>query len=585
MLTSRRLVVMAGYPGDQINTEFGPEADRYRFGAQLAKGGQGTVYVCTRISTGNKYAVKVINTDRPAFKRQRGDEKLRQEIRNMEELHHRNIVNLMSHIFEQGRCLLIMDLAALGDLHNKVQKEREDRLDREGEVFAGLGRSELASKHVSKQLLDGMGYMHSNNIVHRDMKLENVLIVNSEPFKGVAKKDPVPTELLNIKITDFGLSKSVRKGGELQRKQTIVGTPDFVAPEVLEGSYNHLCDFWSFGVIIFTMLCAEWPFRINADVDLQPERHKDVCSNIKENSSWNAASEEVRSLVRGLLTIDVHSRLGYVECLHHAWLAADDGPTSPKARAVSMGDVDGVVQKIAGRTGWAIDSLVLSLSDGSEQSFGDKGGETEYSYKVKEDEMITAVMQEHRNEFLGNSIYFQTSHGRTIVLEGSQSRHRRCFVAPPGCQIVGLQFQSDLLIGIHLAPGGTAEKSGSVASVSGHCGAAVDRVLFSMRDGSQKLYGESVGGTEHGPWNLEPSELIVSVEQLSRAYFLGTSIVFTTSLGRIIQLAGMQVSCRRFAVARGHQICGLEFEGSDLSVVTTCPSSGDLSNRQSHKVS
>lgn len=336
--------------------------------------------------------------------------------------------------------------------------------------------------------------------------------------------------------------------------------------------------------MIFTMLCAEWPFQIKPDIDLRPERHKEVCSEIKSNKSWDAASEEVRSLVRGLLTIDVLSRLNYVECLHHPWLTADDGPTSPpKARAVSVCEIDGVVQKIAGRTGWAIDNLVLTLSDGSQQSFGDKGGDIEYSYKVKDDEMITAVMQEHRNEFLGNSIYFQTSHGRTIVLEGSESRTRRCFVAPPGCQIVGLQFQSDLLIGIHL--GGTAEKTGSVASVSGHCGAAVDRVLLTMRDGNKKLYGESVGGTEHGPWHLEASELIVSVEQLSRAYFLGTSIVFTTSLGRIIQLAGIQGSCRRFAVARGHQICGLDFEGSDLSRVTTCPANGDLSNRQSHKVS
>eukprot|EP00913_Durusdinium_trenchii_P020927 g19663.t1 len=106
-----------------------------------------------------------------------------------------------------------MDLARGGDLHNKILDEVNISMSRGDDHFPGLGQSELATRHVATQLLEGMGYMHSFGIIHRDMKLENVLLVRTYAYPGPAEKNfPVPSEVHDVKITDFGLSKNMRLG-------------------------------------------------------------------------------------------------------------------------------------------------------------------------------------------------------------------------------------------------------------------------------------------------------------------------------------------------------------------------------------
>ena len=88
-------------------------------------------------------------------------------------------------------------------------------------------------------------YCHKNGIVHRDLKPENILF---DSKKSTA----------NLKIIDFGASAKLLEGGEKLTKK--IGTPFYVAPEVLAGKYDEKCDMWSIGVILYILLCGYPPF-------------------------------------------------------------------------------------------------------------------------------------------------------------------------------------------------------------------------------------------------------------------------------------------------------------------------------------
>ena len=102
-----------------------------------------------------------------------------------------------------------------------------------------------------------VNHLHSKGIVHRDLKPENVMI----------------TEDGRVKIIDFGLSKLAKKHSQFRKKMaTIVGTPFYVAPEVLDGTYGKECDCWSLGVIMYVLLSGYLPFYGKS----QPEVYKAV---------------------------------------------------------------------------------------------------------------------------------------------------------------------------------------------------------------------------------------------------------------------------------------------------------------------
>ena len=103
-----------------------------------------------------------------------------------------------------------------------------------------------------RQILLATNYMHCKNIVHRDIKPENFLIDGSD---------------LSIKLVDFGLSCYLEPGEKLKDRQ---GTPYYIAPEVISKNYDHKCDVWSCGVILYAMLAGRPPF--NAEDDLEVMR-------------------------------------------------------------------------------------------------------------------------------------------------------------------------------------------------------------------------------------------------------------------------------------------------------------------------
>lgn len=185
---------------------------------------------------------------------------------------HPNVVKLFE-TFETGRhILLVMELCAGGDLLNYVRKRK--KLD------------EIAAKYLFKQLIEGLGYLHSKNVLHRDIKLDNILLDG----KGM------------VKIADFGVSKEV-KPDEIMREQC--GTPAYIAPEIIKdrGYTGFKADLWSAGVVLYAMLYGTVPFKANNMQDL----HKLILTakyNLKDE-----ISEPAKDLLRALLEPDPIKRL------------------------------------------------------------------------------------------------------------------------------------------------------------------------------------------------------------------------------------------------------------------------------------
>lgn len=100
-----------------------------------------------------------------------------------------------------------------------------------------------------KQIMLAVNYLHTHGIVHRDLKPENFLFEDD-------------SERSLLKLIDFGLSSKVKKGfgDEAYMMESVVGSPYYIAPEVISGKYSHECDIWSIGVIMYVLLAGAYPF-------------------------------------------------------------------------------------------------------------------------------------------------------------------------------------------------------------------------------------------------------------------------------------------------------------------------------------
>lgn len=195
----------------------------------LGRGCTGSVRLCTRITTGVRYALKTLRVDNmtPESKK-----KFHQEISIMTKLDHPNILRLHEYFETDTKVYLVLDLCHGGELLDYLNGQYRHHFD-EGVV-----------RRYVKQIVGAVVYLHEHGIVHRDLKLENFLLETKDPDS-------------EIKLIDFGLSTYVDKHGTARDS---VGTPFYVAPEVLSGPYNNKCDVWSIGVITYMMLCGRPPF-------------------------------------------------------------------------------------------------------------------------------------------------------------------------------------------------------------------------------------------------------------------------------------------------------------------------------------
>lgn len=197
-----------------------------------------------------------------------------------------NTIRIFETFETQNYILIVMEYICGGDLLSFVRKRAK--------------LNEATAKYIFRQIIEGLQYLHSQNIVHRDIKLDNILI-----------------DLTNtVKICDFGVSRQIKKG-QIMHDQC--GTPAYIAPEILlnNGYEGFGVDIWSAGVVLYTMLAGMVPFKHKYLNDLQISIMQGKYEDI-ENISL-----EAMDLIKGILQTDPSKRLKIEDILNHEWLRFD----------------------------------------------------------------------------------------------------------------------------------------------------------------------------------------------------------------------------------------------------------------------
>lgn len=264
--------------------------DKYELGKELGKGAFSSVYRAKNKFTDEDVAIKVVN--KKDVKR-RDIELLEREIRILKKLKHHNIVRLYDLFDGPENMYIVLELVPGGELFDQI-------------VTNG-SYSESDARSIVRQVLEGVEYMHRNGVVHRDLKPENLLC-----------QDPT-----HIKIADFGMSKDISSMGMLK---TAVGTPSYIAPEIIlgcnNGSYDSGCDIWSVGVLTYVLLSGYTPFWGETQDQLFTRITKAVFDF--PTPEWDDISQHAKDFVRYLLTPDPADRPTAEMALGHPWMKNKD---------------------------------------------------------------------------------------------------------------------------------------------------------------------------------------------------------------------------------------------------------------------
>ena len=274
----------------------------YKYGRLIGQGAFGKVNLGLHILTGRVVAIKSFNKSN-LNSNSENMKKITYETNLMKKLNHPNITKILELFEDKDYILIIMEYINGGNLFSFVKKRRKV--------------SEKTAKFLFKQIILGIKHIHSHNIVHRDIKLENILIDLNN----------------NIKICDFGIGRVLTSPDQLLFDQC--GTPMYIAPEILlstkETGYKGFpVDIWSSGIALYILLSGTLPFSFKNGSSISIEESEKNNHNNTEELQFAIVnnepkyieniSEEARDLLRGLLNKNPEKRLTCNEILAHPWL-------------------------------------------------------------------------------------------------------------------------------------------------------------------------------------------------------------------------------------------------------------------------
>uniref|UniRef100_G3UM62 protein kinase C n=1 Tax=Loxodonta africana TaxID=9785 RepID=G3UM62_LOXAF len=249
----------------------------------LGSGQFGVVYGGKHRKTGRDVAVKVIDKLRFPTKQ---ESQLRNEVAILQSLRHPGIVNLEC-MFETPEKVFVVMEKLHGDMLEMILSSEKGRLP------------ERLTKFLITQILVALRHLHFKNIVHCDLKPENVLLASADPFP-------------QVKLCDFGFARII---GEKSFRRSVVGTPAYLAPEVLlNQGYNRSLDMWSVGVIMYVSLSGTFPFNEDEDINDQIQN----AAFMYPPSPWSHISKGAIDLINNLLQ-KMRKRYS-VDKLSHSWL-------------------------------------------------------------------------------------------------------------------------------------------------------------------------------------------------------------------------------------------------------------------------
>ncbi|XP_050438733.1 serine/threonine-protein kinase D1 isoform X2 [Adelges cooleyi] len=252
----------------------------------LGSGQFGIVYGGKHRKSGKSVAIKVIDKLRFPTKQEAA---LKNEVAILGKLEHPGVVNL-DCMFETVERIFVVMEKLRGDMLEMILSSERGRL------------SERITKFLITQILVALKHLHSKNIVHCDLKPENVLLSsNSDDFP-------------QVKLCDFGFARII---GEKSFRRSVVGTPAYLAPEVLRNKgYNRSLDMWSVGVIVYVSLSGTFPFNEDEDINDQIQN----AAFMYPRNPWKEISHDAIDLIANLLQVKQRKRFTVDKSLVHVWL-------------------------------------------------------------------------------------------------------------------------------------------------------------------------------------------------------------------------------------------------------------------------
>lgn len=273
---------------------------RYELGRELGRGEFGITYLCTDRETAETFACKSISKKK--LRTSVDIEDVRREVEIMKHLpEHPNIVTLKDTYEDDDAVHIVMELCEGGELFDRI--------------VARGHYTERAAAAVTKTIVEVVQMCHMHGVMHRDLKPENFLFAN--------KKE---TSLL--KAIDFGLSIFFKPGETFTE---IVGSPYYMAPEVLKRNYGPEIDVWSAGVILYILLCGVPPFWAETEQGVAQAIIRSVVDFKRD--PWPRVSDNAKDLVKKMLDPDPKRRLTAQGVLDHPWLQ-----NAKRAPNVSLGE-------------------------------------------------------------------------------------------------------------------------------------------------------------------------------------------------------------------------------------------------------
>ena len=247
----------------------------------------GEIRICHQLSTNRVYAVKIVSKaglPSDILKKKQFEA----QVKIMQKLDHPCLVKIFDFFEDACHFYLVMDYVKGGDLYAKLET-------------CGRFNEKTAAK-VMKQLFSALAYMHSKNIIHRDVKCDNILI---EEFN----------QKIIVKLIDYD---TVIKLGEKKKIKGIYGTVYYMAPELIEGLYNEKCDVWSAGVVLYSMITKTFPYGGGCDEVIMRNIINSKI-NFEALKIWKASNELI-DFLRSVLNYSPESRISAIQACSHSWI-------------------------------------------------------------------------------------------------------------------------------------------------------------------------------------------------------------------------------------------------------------------------
>ena len=388
----------------------------------IGKGSFGEVFLSKKQNDPKLYAIKKINTS--VLKSKNVIKYLKNEIGIMEQLDHENIIKLHESLQTSHNIYLVMDNINGGSLSDFLSKYKL----KQGEAFP-----QKVIQYFVKQIVQGLIYIHSKNIIHRDLKLDNILL----DFPSNIKNESQNYTFSKIKIIDFGLSTQLSEDqkGKKGLAKSFVGTPIYMDPVILKKYkkaggiekfkyYDEKADIWSLGVITYEMLTGENLFKANNIDELISKVEKgDYSLEVKD------LSNEIISFLNCMLQFDPNKRLSAVELSKHQFLNEDPGSFEKadlseikykvKNGVLTLNIINNMTiqQKFPFKPGTILNSLVINLDLISDRFSKEKNEESENSH-LSEDNSETnqKITEKESTEIKKNIETLNLEHATTQIV-------------------------------------------------------------------------------------------------------------------------------------------------------------------------